>query len=169
MEISEARARPAKDLDNYAKPIIDAVTQSHLLWKDDNQIDELIIRRTRDGNCAESSVRVVLRRIEGQHGGVPTHFRARCAEASHGVANGYSGVGYYLAATLVSEVPYDLEDDEWLEEISCLTSMLDGGEDNNVWIWFQEHLPEFMKLVPNDRKEQFLSGVWKAYEKERIG
>jgi Holliday junction resolvase RusA-like endonuclease len=76
MEIVEGRSQPAKDLDNYAKPILDAVTQSRLLWDDDNQIDELVIRRRRDGNSTDSVVTATLRRLGGQHGGVPTHFRA---------------------------------------------------------------------------------------------
>jgi translation initiation factor IF-2 len=42
MDIIEGCARPARDLDNYAKPIVDAVTQSRLLWNDDKQIDEKI-------------------------------------------------------------------------------------------------------------------------------
>jgi Endodeoxyribonuclease RusA len=137
MEITEGCLRPAKDLDNYAKPIIDAVTQSRLLWNDDTQIDESAIRRRRDGNAAESSVEVTLRRMGGQHGGVPSHFRARCAEASQGVIT-YSHVGYYLATKLMSEAPDDLEEDDWLTVIAHLIDMLDAGQEHNVWIWFHE-------------------------------
>jgi hypothetical protein len=168
MEIVEARTRPAKDLDNYAKPIIDAITQCHLVWKDDNQIDSLVIMRYRDGNYPDSEVRVALRRIPGQHRGVPSHFRARCAEARGGTINDYSGVGYYLATKLASEVPYDLEEDNWLAEIACLVELVEAEEVENVWIWFREHLPKFMALVPIRHKTKFVSGVQKAHEDGRI-
>ena len=123
MEIVEARTRPAKDLDNYAKPVIDAVTQSRLLWRDDNQVDILVITRRRDGNASDSRVRVVLHRVPGQHRGVPSHFRARCAEARGGTISDYSGVGYYLATKLAGEIPYDFEEDDWLTEIACLVKL----------------------------------------------
>jgi hypothetical protein len=168
MEIVEGCVRPAKDLDNYAKPIIDAVTQSRMLWNDDTQIDELVIRRRREGNSADSSVKITLRRIGGQHGGVPTHFRARCAEAAQG-ASSYSYVGYYLATSLIREIPYDLEEEEWLDAIERLINMLDAEEENNIWNWFREHLPKFMACVPSRRREQFLSGVHRAHEEGRIG
>jgi hypothetical protein len=168
MEIVEGYIRPAKDLDNYAKPIIDAITQSRLLWKDDSQIDRLVIDRSRDGNWAYSSVSVTLRRIGGQHGGAPTHFRARCDEAALGVIT-YSHVGYYLATSLMREIPYDLEEEEWLDAIARLTNMLDAEEEKNVLNWFREHLPKFMAYIPGRRNEQFLSGVYRAHEEGRIG
>ena len=167
MEITEGRARPAKDLDNYAKPILDAVTQSRLLWDDDNQIDELVIRRRREGNSTDSVVSVSLRRLEGQHGGCPTHFRARCHEASQPGGN-YSNVGYHFASVLASELPSDVDDDAWQEEITCLVAMLDAKEQENVWIWCREHFPKWMDSIPGSRKSQFLSGVQKAHEDERI-
>jgi hypothetical protein len=168
MEIVEGCVRPAKDLDNYAKPIIDAVTQSRLMWNDDTQIDKLVIERWRDGNSAFSSVNVTLRRIVGQHGGVPTHFRARCAEAARGVIS-YSHIGYYLATSLISEIPYDLEEEEWLDAIVRLIKMLDTEEKKNVLNWFREHLPKFMAFVPSRRSEQFLAGVYRAHEEGSIG
>ena len=168
LEIAEASARPAKDLDNYAKPIIDAITQSKLLWKDDTQIDRLIISRRRDGNAVDTNVRVVLSHISGQHRGVPTYFRARCSESRRGRPNGYIDAGYHLALHLGSELPYDLEESDWLKEITHLKNMIAADDKNNSWIWFHDHLPKFMELVPNPRKEQFLLGVWKAYEEERL-
>jgi hypothetical protein len=167
MEIAEGRVRPAKDLDNYAKPILDAVTQTRLLWDDDNQIDELVIRRRRDGNSTDTVVRVTLRRLEGQHGGVPRHFRAQCHEACK-AGGTYSHVGYHFASVLVSEIPYDLEEEVWQKEIKHLIAMLEADECENVWNWCREHFPEWIDLIPGPRKSQFLSGVQRAYEEERI-
>lgn len=166
--IIEGCARPASDLDNYAKPVIDSVTRSGLLWRDDSQIDELVIRRQRDGNSADSFVTVTLRRIGGQHRGVPSHFRARCHEASQGVIS-YSDVGYYLAKCLLSEVPNDLKEEEWTERVERLINMLDAEEENNAWNWFRDHLPRFMELIPGRRKSQFLDGVHRAHEEGHIG
>jgi hypothetical protein len=92
MKIVEGRSRPAKD--------------------DDNQIDELVIRRRRDGNSTDSVVTAMLRRLGGQHGSVPTHFRARCLEASQ-PGGTYLHVEYHFASVLASEIPYDLEEEVW--------------------------------------------------------
>jgi hypothetical protein len=48
IEIVEGKKRPASDVDNYAKRIMDAITQSPLLWRDDDQIDKMVICRRRD-------------------------------------------------------------------------------------------------------------------------
>lgn len=168
MEIVEGKSRPAKDLDNYAKPILDAVTKSGLLWDDDDQIDELVIRRRRDGNFTDSVVSVTLRPLGGQHRGLPTHFRARCDEASQHGGN-YSNVGYHFASVLASEIPYDLEEEVWQEEITRMIAMLKAEENENVWNWFREHFPKCIDCIPGSRKNQFLNGVRKAYEEDRIG
>ena len=34
-----------RDIDNFAKPILDAITESQMVWVDDSQIDELHIYR----------------------------------------------------------------------------------------------------------------------------
>ena len=48
VEIIEGSKRPFRDIDNYTKKILDAITQTGLLWYDDEQIDSLSVRRTRD-------------------------------------------------------------------------------------------------------------------------
>jgi len=137
------------------------------MWRDDSQIDELVIRRQRDGNSADSSVKVTLKRVGGQHRGVPSHFRARCIEASRGVIS-YLDVGHHLATCLSSEIPDDLEEGEWTQRVDRLVNMLDADDKNNAWNWFRDHLPRFMELVPARRKCQFLEGVYKAREEGHI-
>lgn len=161
LAIIEGRTRPAIDLDNYAKPVIDSVTQSRLLWKDDCQIDELVIRRRRDGNASDTSVVITLRCVIGQHRGLPSHFRARCRDAKRGIID-YSDVGYHLAQCLHGEVPDDLEEEEWWDRIETLFSMLGAEYDQDIWYWFRDHLPRFMALIPRRRMEQFLKGVRRA-------
>jgi hypothetical protein len=46
--------------------------------------------------------------------------------------------------------------------------MLEANEQENVWNWCGEHFPKWMDLVPGPRKRQFLSGVQKAYDDDRI-
>ena len=48
VEITEGSKRPFRDVDNYTKRILDAITRSGLLWYDDEQIDRLNVSRTRD-------------------------------------------------------------------------------------------------------------------------
>jgi Holliday junction resolvase RusA-like endonuclease len=52
IEITEGRQRPAKDVDNYYKPTIDAITHTKCMWNDDSQIDEVTIVRRRDKSLA---------------------------------------------------------------------------------------------------------------------
>lgn len=46
IDIVEGKKRPASDVDNYAKRIMDAITQSQLLWRHDDQIDKMTIHET---------------------------------------------------------------------------------------------------------------------------
>ena len=36
---------PSRDIDNHAKRIMDCITATRLVWRDDEQVDELIVRR----------------------------------------------------------------------------------------------------------------------------
>lgn len=168
MEIVEGTVRPAKDLDNYSKPILDAVTKSRLLWRDDNQVEQSLVARRRDRRLPSSEVHLLIRRLPGQHRGVPSHFRARCAEAAAGTPNNYSQVGYHLARTLVGEVPLDLEEEDWLEQIDRLRDLLEADAADDIWGWFCDHLPKFMVLVPTRHKAKFLSGIMRAYDQGEI-
>ena len=47
------------DLDNYSKAILDIITKTNRVWKDDKQVDELnIIRKY---NKTNSSIKVIIR------------------------------------------------------------------------------------------------------------
>ena len=48
VEITEGSKRPFRDIDNYTKRILDAITRTRLLWYDDEQIDRLNVNRRRD-------------------------------------------------------------------------------------------------------------------------
>jgi hypothetical protein len=168
IEIVEGQKRPVKDVDNYAKRTIDAITRTKLLWRDDEQIDTLTIRRKRDKSRSESEMIVRIRRTEGQHSGVPTFFRACCREASLGCQFTYAHPAYHLAMHLWNQQPCDLDEAEWAEEIGDLCGFLDGDDGEGVWNWFCEHFPKCMKLVPQRRMEQFVRGVFHAYEDERV-
>lgn len=56
-----------RDIDNFGKPILDAITESEAVWLDDSQVDELSISRIEghpddiqmDANTAEIIISVV--------------------------------------------------------------------------------------------------------------
>jgi Holliday junction resolvase RusA-like endonuclease len=169
IDIVEGKKRPASDVDNYAKRIMDAITQSQLLWRDDHQIDKMIIRRRRERRRGDTQAVIRARRISGQHLGVPTFFRACCHEASRGNEWTYAHPGYHLVIHLWDQQPYDFDEDKWSKEIERLTGALDQGDDDGVWNWFKEHFPKCMRLVPSRRKDQFVAGVRQAYEEEAVG
>jgi Holliday junction resolvase RusA-like endonuclease len=168
LEIVEGRRRPATDVDNYAKKILDAITRTGLLWHDDKQIDILIVRRRRERSGSLSQVEIRINRIEGQHSGVPTFFHACCHEASSGHQYTYAHPGYHLAIHLSSQQPYDLAEVVWAEKVKQLCSFLDKSDNEGAWNWFCEHFPKCMKLVPKRRMDQFIAGVVQAYEDRRI-
>lgn len=163
VKITEGRERPARDVDNYAKKTLDAITNTKLLWADDEQIDKLNIVRIRDMSRADSQVVVKIRRSGGQHSGIPSSFRACCDKAKLGGLFSYADAGKLLASHLRSEQPFDLDERDWSKRIARLYDFLEKSDDQNVWNWFCEHLPKCMKLVPNQRMSQFVRGVKEAY------
>ncbi len=167
IQILEGQMKPASDLDNYAKPIIDAITQSQLVWDDDNQIDTLVIRRQRDGDRAESQATLTTGPIAGQHRGVPSYFRGWCADARCGEMT-YEDLGCCLASGLEGEVPYDVDENAWRNEIARLAGHLKAGEKENAWMWFYEHLPKFLKCIPRRRKGAFVAGAVRAHNDGKL-
>ena len=89
-------------------------------------------------------------------------------EASFGRQYTYAHPGYHLAIHLGSQQPYDLEEEEWSENVKRLCGFLHIGEQEEVWNWFFEHFPKCMKLVPKRRMDPFVRGVVQAYEDGRI-
>ena len=104
----------------------------------------------------------------GVHGGVPTFFRACCHEAQQGGKNGYSNAGWHLTNAIGNECPYDLELDDWQQEVQKLHSLLAADDTEGVWEWCTRHYPTCMKLVPYRRRDQFVAGVRRAYDDGRV-
>ena len=106
--------------------------------------------------------------VRGVHDGIPTFFRAACLTASHGGPHGYASAGWHLANSLGTQMPYDLNEDEWAEEISILQTFAAEDERTAIWNWFVAHFPKAMNLVPARRRDRFVKGVRRAWEEERI-
>jgi hypothetical protein len=120
-----------------------------------------------------------------QHGGVPTYFRALCAEAARGGEFGYRSPGYELARHLSDQQPYDADADEWGAELQRLSDLLlprnpatppgpgriayHLRDDAAVWRWFEEHYPKWAALVPPRRRKQFVAGVYECCDNGDIG
>lgn len=47
VQIDAGAKSPHHDVDNFVKDIMDAITYEKLVWKDDSQIDEIHVRRTK--------------------------------------------------------------------------------------------------------------------------
>lgn len=167
-EIVEGKRRPATDVDNYAKKTIDAITRTRLLWNDDKQIDVLVIRRRREKNNPSSQMFIRIRRIEGQHSGIPTFFRACCWEVSGRHPFTYAHPGFHLANAIRNQQPNDIDVDSWDGEIKNLFRLLDREDTAGAWNWFCEHFPKCMELVPKRSADQFISGVTQAYREGRM-
>jgi hypothetical protein len=106
---------------------------------------------------------------KGVHRGLPTWFRASCREAAQGGTNNYRWVGQKLLGSLANEVPSDLENDEWYEELQKRLDPLLAGKDNEALLaWFLEHMPRFIKQIPQRRYHQFFSGLRDEYKESGI-
>ncbi len=120
-------------------------------------------------DAALSSARRVTKLPHGAHTGVPSFFRAGCREAAHGGSNNYSGAAWHLANSIGSQIPYDLEVQEWAKLVAKLIELIDSDDEQGVWDWFKQHYPKCMALVPSRRREQFVEGVRRAHEDGRLG
>ena len=100
--------------------------------------------------------------------GIPKYFAILCREARNGGTHGYDGPAFHLAIHVHDESPDDVTWEEWQDECARLNELCRAGDDRGVWKWFRRHYPASMKLVPPRRKQQFLKGVYKAFEEERI-
>lgn len=81
---------------------------------------------------------------------------------------GYDGVGYSLASALGAQEPLDAEPGAWGDEVDTLIGLLDSGDDSEALVWFDRHYPKIMALVPRRRRAQFLRGVNRARDEDRI-
>jgi hypothetical protein len=108
--------------------------------------------------------------VRGRHTGCPTYFKACCHEASQGGELGYKRPARELSRHLASEVPYDISDEDWRDELEELSNLLavTRPDGDAVWSWFVTHYPRCMELIPKRRRDQFLDGVYQAYEEEII-
>ena len=167
IEITESQFRPAFDLDNYAKPILDAITQSGLIWSDDRQIDRLEVKRTREYSEANTSASVTVSKMEGQHHGLPAFFLGLCDGARTGT-HGYEHVGFTFAKCLAGEIPYDIDEIEWERRVETLLAHLAINERRNALNWLKEHFPIMLDHIPAGRHNQFLDGIRRAYSEDLI-
>jgi len=100
--------------------------------------------------------------------GVPTNILASLYEARHGGTNGYYWVSKKFTAQLESNVPYDLDSDQWDRCIDDLHGMVSRGNDLEIWAWLKRFFPRVMQLVPSRRREQFLKGLYAFAEEEWV-
>jgi hypothetical protein len=120
--------------------------------------------------AASKRAREIQKRPPGRgvHSGVPSFFKACCFEAARGGTGGYDVPGWHLTAALGGQAPYDLDEDEWHDELEKLEQLLSGDDDNAVFAWFEQHYPRCMVLIPARRREQFVVGVRRAHEDGRL-
>jgi hypothetical protein len=62
VDLIQGLPAPAKALNEYIKPVIESITKSNLFWIDNEQIDEITIRRVRNPRLDKSKIRVQIRK-----------------------------------------------------------------------------------------------------------
>jgi Holliday junction resolvase RusA-like endonuclease len=63
MIITQGNKKPTKDIDHYVKSIFDIITQSEQMWFDDDQVDELYVKREFDKESQNSKVDIEIENI----------------------------------------------------------------------------------------------------------
>jgi hypothetical protein len=101
--------------------------------------------------------------------GVPTFFRLGCLEAQRGGTNGYFAPAWHLAIHTEENMPDECEDEElWENTLDELRGAAGSDDYDAVWDWYCRVFPKCMELVPARRKDQFVQGVIKAWEDDRL-
>ena len=105
------------------------------------------------------------------YGACPSHFRARCHEASRGGSDGYEQAGYHLISHVGSLAPHDVDEEDWYRHVQELADLIqpvseDGKsselpDDAAVLAWFDRWVPRCLVLVPARRRAAFLAGVYR--------
>jgi hypothetical protein len=90
-------------------------------------------------------------------------------EATQGGASNYAKFGQGLAGSLEILQPGSVAttEGEWwgcLKELEQLLSRKARRDDAKVWAWFEGRLPDFMKPIPTRRRDQFVQGVYRAWD-----
>lgn len=101
--------------------------------------------------------------------GVPSYFRCCCITARQGGSFSYAIAGAQLTHNLESHCPYDATEAQWAEATGALDKLLQASRDADVLMWFDQHCPGCMKLVPRRGRAAFLRGVIETFEREGIG
>jgi hypothetical protein len=108
---------------------------------------------------------------EKRQGTNPFHkfIRNLSREATQGGASNYAKFGQGLACNLEILQPGSLITNvgEWwacLKELERLLFHKAHRDDAKVWAWFEERLPDFMKPIPTRRRDQFVQGVYRAWD-----
>lgn len=95
--------------------------------------------------------------------GVPTFFRACCREAALQRNNlDYSHPGYHLMLHVERLRPDDADPEEWANEVNGYYEQLDSDESVSaatVLVWFTEHFPRCLAVIPRRRRRKFVEGV----------
>ena len=106
--------------------------------------------------------------VRGVHCGVPSFFRAACYRAAQGGSSSYASAGWHLANSVGSQIPDDVDLNDWIDEIEILQGLAAEDDRRAIWNWFAAHYPKAMTLVPARRRDQFAAGVQQAWEDDRI-
>ena len=68
----------------------------------------------------------------------------------------------------IHEPGIDFKTENWVQDVRKLTDLCFDGDDDGVIEWFATYLLRCMNLVPEDRRLEFVDGVYQVYEKESL-
>ncbi len=88
-------------------------------------------------------------------------FESLCEEARRGGRNGWRKIGFHLAAAVGEDQLYDQIEESKMKE---LRSAFEKNDRKAVWDWYTDQLPRHLYHVPRKRQEEFVDGLFAAYE-----
>jgi hypothetical protein len=100
--------------------------------------------------------------------GVPTFFRACCQTAAQGGQATYEEPGYHLAIHTRELCEPQGDEEVAGRKLDELWDAVRHDDDTAIIAWYRREFPRCMELVPSKRCAQFVKGVKRACEEERL-
>jgi hypothetical protein len=79
------------------------------------------------------------------------------------ISDGYDLCGRHLTMHLLSHMPYESNDEMWLEQLTELEHLLKRQRLDEAIRWFVVRYPKCMALIPTRRRRLFIKGAYDFY------
>ena len=99
--------------------------------------------------------------------GLPGYVRGWCYMAKNRtMQRGYRDVGYLMAVRVEEFRPAQFTTRLWRREVALLNQHVEQNDRAAIRMWFQNHYPALMHLIPERRHREFVAGFIERMQEE---